>query len=65
MPRLQDTAYPRLKSALTARDLNTAFTPTPDELLLARRMAKGAAAQLGFLVLLKLYYPEATNKPRF
>jgi Domain of unknown function (DUF4158) len=54
MPRLQDTAYPRLKSVLTARDLNTAFTPTPDELLLARRLTKGAAAQLGFLVLLKL-----------
>jgi len=55
MPRLQDTAYPRLKSVLTARDLNTAFTPTSDELLLARQMAKGAAAQLGFLVLLKLF----------
>src|SRR5262249_28694427 len=55
MPRLQDTAYPRLKSVLTARDLNTAFTPTPDELLLARRLTKGPAAQLGFLMLLKLY----------
>jgi TnpA family transposase len=55
MPRLQDTAYPRLKSSLTVRDLNAAFTPTPDELLLARRIARGAAAQLGFLVLLKLY----------
>jgi Domain of unknown function (DUF4158) len=55
MPRLQDTAYPRLKSVLSARDLNTAFTPTPDELLLARRLTKGSAAQLGFLVLLKLY----------
>jgi hypothetical protein len=55
MPRIQDTAYPRLKSVLTAHDLNTAFTPTPDELLLARRLTKGPAAQLGFLVLLKLY----------
>jgi hypothetical protein len=54
MPRLQDTAYPRLKSVLTARDLHTAFTPTPDELFLARRITKGAAAELGFLVLLKL-----------
>jgi hypothetical protein len=40
---------------LTARDLSAAFTPTTDELLLARRTARGAAAQLGFLVLLKLY----------
>jgi len=55
MPRLQDTAYPRLKSSLTARDLAAAFTPTPDELVLARRTARGPSAQLGFLVLLKLY----------
>jgi hypothetical protein len=55
MPRLQDTAYPRLKSVLSAHDLNAAFTPTNDELLLAHRLAKGSAAQLGFLVLLKLY----------
>src|SRR5258708_40127978 len=55
MPRLQDTAYPRLKSVLNPHDLNAAFTPTIDELLLAHRITKGAAAQLGFLVLLKLY----------
>jgi len=29
MPRLQDTAYPRLKSVLTARDLAAVYTPTP------------------------------------
>ena len=52
MPRLQDTAFPRLKSVLSAYDLAVAFTPTPDELLLARRAAKGPVAQLGFLVLL-------------
>jgi Domain of unknown function (DUF4158) len=56
MPRLQDTAYPRLKSVLSARDLAVAFTPTPDELQLARRSAKGPVAQLGFLVLLKLFH---------
>jgi len=55
MPRLQDTAYPRLKSSVTARDLAAAFTPTPDDLVLAHRTARGPAAQLGFLVLLKLY----------
>jgi hypothetical protein len=55
MPRLQDTAYPRLKSVLTVRDLAVAFTPTADELALARRAAKGEVAQLGFLVLLKLF----------
>ena len=40
---------------MTARDLAVAFTPTPDEVLLARRSAKGPVAQLGFLVLLKLF----------
>src|SRR5712691_10148599 len=55
MPRLQDTAYPRLKSVMTARDLSAVFTPSSDEILVARRTARGAAAQLGFLVLLKLY----------
>ncbi len=55
MPRSQDTAYPRLKSVMTARDLAVVYTPTPAELLLARQTAKGLAAQLGFLVLLKLF----------
>jgi hypothetical protein len=55
MPHLQDTAYPRLKSVMTARDLSAVFTPSSDEILVARRTARGAAAQLGFLVLSKLY----------
>ena len=55
MPRLQDIAYPRLKSVLSARDLAVAFTPTPDELQVARSAANGPVAQLGFLVLLKLF----------
>src|SRR6516164_1069511 len=55
MPRLQDTAYPRLKSVLTAHDLAAAFMPTADELVLGRRAANGPAAQLGFLVLLRLF----------
>jgi Domain of unknown function (DUF4158) len=55
MPRLQDTAYPRLKNVIPARDLVAVFTPSSDEILVARRTARGAAAQLGFLVSLKLY----------
>jgi hypothetical protein len=55
MPCLQDTAYPRLKSVLTARDLAAVYTPNADELQLAPRTAKGSAAQLGFPVLLKLF----------
>jgi hypothetical protein len=48
-------AYPRLKSMMTARDLSAVFIPSSDEILVARRAARSAAAQLGFLVLLKLY----------
>ena len=55
MPRLQDTAYPRLKNVMTPRDLDAVFTPSSDEISVARRTARGAASQLGFLVLLKLY----------
>jgi hypothetical protein len=47
MPRLQDTAYPRVKSVMTGHDLAAVYTPTEPELLLARRTAKGPAAQLG------------------
>ena len=38
-----------------ARDLAAVFTPSSDEISVARRTARGAAAQLGFLVSLKLY----------
>jgi Domain of unknown function (DUF4158) len=55
MPRIEETAYPRLKRTLSARDLATAYTPSWDEANLASRTAKGAAARLGFLVLFKTY----------
>ena len=55
MPRSEETAYPRLKRTLSARDLATAYTPTWDEANLASRTTKGATARLGFLVLFKTY----------
>jgi hypothetical protein len=55
MPSIQDTAYPRLRSQVSQRELAEIYTPTADELTLARRGAKGAVAQLGFLVLLKTF----------
>jgi hypothetical protein len=55
VPRLEETAYPRLKSTVTAQDLATAYTPTWDEAQLASVAAKGAHARLGFLVLLKTF----------
>lgn len=55
MPRVEETAYPRLKSTISPRDLALVYTPNWDEAALASRSAKGASARLGFLVLFKTY----------
>jgi len=52
---LQETAYPRLKSSVSVRDLTTLYTPTPQEVALAERATRGDVALLGFLVLLKTF----------
>jgi hypothetical protein len=38
MLSIHDTAYPRLKSHPSAKELEALYTPTPDELELARRV---------------------------
>ena len=55
MPRVEETAYPRLKTTVSPRDLALVYTPSWDETALASRAAKGASARLGFLVLFKTY----------
>lgn len=55
MPTLQETAYPRLKTHVSAHDLAAIYTPTPDELVLAAQSARGAGARLGFVILLKTF----------
>jgi hypothetical protein len=55
MPSLHETAYPRLKSVVTAHDLATVYTPTQDEIALAHRVARGTGARLCFLILLKTF----------
>ena len=55
MPTIQETAYPRLKTHVSARDLAAIYTPNPDELALARQVTRGEIAQLGFLILLKTF----------
>lgn len=65
MTSIEQTAYPRLKRTLTPRELDQIYTPTPAELFLAHRTAKGPVATLGFLIHLKVFqrlgYPMATN----
>lgn len=55
MPTVSDTAYPRLKSHPTERELETIYTPTQEERHLAQRSTKGKAAYVGFLILLKTF----------
>ena len=55
MPSLHETAYPRLKSVVTTQELTEIYTPTADELALARKVARGETARLCFLLLLKTF----------
>jgi hypothetical protein len=63
---IEHTAYPRLKRTLTAKELDQIYTPTPAELFLAHRTAKGPVATLGFLIHLKVFqrlgYAVATSE---
>ncbi|MGH9901778.1 MAG: DUF4158 domain-containing protein, partial [Pyrinomonadaceae bacterium] len=55
MPSIHETAYPRLKSSITAKELADIYTPTPAEVGLAERVAKGNSARRCFLILLKTF----------
>jgi Domain of unknown function (DUF4158) len=55
MPTVHETAYPRLKSSVSRRELIDLYTPTQTELELASHASKGDAARLSFLVLLKTF----------
>jgi hypothetical protein len=48
MPSVHDTAYPRLKAAVTARDLAAVYTPTPEEQALAATLTPNVTSQVGF-----------------
>ncbi|RAL21956.1 DUF4158 domain-containing protein [Thermoflavimicrobium daqui] len=53
MPSIQDTIYPRIKSNLTDKDLEEAYTPQREEVEWAERKTRGNFQQLALLVLLK------------
>jgi TnpA family transposase len=55
MPTVHETAYPRLKSSVSRRELVNLYTPTQAEVELATRVSKGEAARLAFLILLKTF----------
>lgn len=55
MPSVHETAYPRLRASVTARDLAEVYTPTAEEISQANILAQGFTAKLCFLVLLKTF----------
>ena len=55
MPTIHDTAYPRLKSSISEKELNEIYTPTADEFDLAHSLTNSTAMRIGFLVLLKTF----------
>lgn len=55
MASIQDTAYPRLKSTVSRRDLDTVYTPTWDETVFVNRASSRTTARVCFLILLKTF----------
>lgn len=68
MANVERTAYPLFPRALTAKDLQTTFTPRPEELIWAQEVARGAERRLALTVLLKCfqylrYFPDVESIP--
>ena len=55
MPSVHETAYPRLKSSITEKELERHYTPNQEELALSLSCANGTTGRLSFLVLLKTF----------
>jgi hypothetical protein len=55
LPTIHDTAYPRLKSSISEKELNEIYTPTADEFDLVHSLTHSTAMRIGFLVLLKTF----------
>ncbi|MCS0824829.1 Tn3 family transposase [Cytobacillus firmus] len=55
MPSIQETAYPRLKSSPTPKELDKLFSPTPEEITWAKTKARHSFSQLGLMIMLKTF----------
>ena len=53
MTAIHETAYPRIRSNLTDKELQELYTPTADDLVFIRDATKSAVAALGLAVLLE------------
>lgn len=68
MASIERTAYPRFKRIPSARELESLYTLTTDELGFARSIARKALPQFGLLLLLKAfqrlgYFPAVDEIP--
>ena len=55
MTAIHETAYPRIRSNLSEKELKELYTPTPDDLAFLERATKSTVAAFGGLVLLKTF----------
>lgn len=55
MPSIQETAYPRLKSSPTPKDLDKLFSPTSEEITWVKTRARHSFSQLGLIIMLKTF----------
>lgn len=55
MASIERTAYPRFPRTLTLKDLQTSFTPKPEEIEWAQQHSRTAERRLAILVLLKCF----------
>ena len=68
MASIERTAYPRFERNPLAKELDALYTPTNDELSLARALARKAQSRFGLLLLLKSiqrlgYFPALVDIP--
>jgi TnpA family transposase len=68
MTAIHETAYPRIRSTLSDKELEEIYTPTPDDLAFIHRVTKSTVATFGGIVLLKTcqrlgYFPPLDTLP--
>src|SRR5438128_2012874 len=68
MALITRTIYPRFPTTFNAKDLHRDYTPTQEELGFVRRIAKGDAAVLNVMAMLKVfqklhYFPHPVEMP--
>lgn len=55
MTAIYETAYPRMKSRISAKELVEIYTPTPEEVRFAQNCTNQTGAALGLLTMLKVF----------